>query len=176
MTPALISLLVGCGCVAAHVALTLVLLRLPGRVSPVVRHAASAAATHVTGVALAAVVIGPLPYWPAAAAAGFGAVCWLFAFSAVYKSVSLRILSRIKAAPGNRLPFGTVTTDYVLPEFAARIGVLQTMGCAALAGDGFTLTPKGRATADRITAVQRLCGIERSGLYGSPDESARRAA
>lgn len=176
MTPALLSLLVGCGCATAHVALTLVLLRLPGRVSPVARHAASAAVTHAAGVVLAAVVLGPLPYWPAAAAAGFGAVCGLFAFSAVYKSVSLRILSRLAAAEGNRLPFDVVTADYVLPEFTARIGVLQAMGCAAADGDGFALTPKGRATADRITAVQRLCGIERSGLYGSPDDTARRAA
>lgn len=166
MTPPLAALFVGAGCFAAHVLFTLVLLRVPGRMPPVARHAASALFTHVGGVVVAGLALGSLPYWPIAAASGFGAVGWLFAFSAVYKSVSLRILSRLAEAPDNAIPFDVVTAVYVLPEFETRVGVLTTMGCVEPAGGGHALTAKGAATAKKIVAVQALCGIERSGLYG----------
>lgn len=166
MTPALTALLVGASCFAAHVLVTLLLLRVPGRMSPVARHAASAAVTHVAGVVAAGLALGPLPYWPIAAASGFGAVAWLFAFSAVYKSVSLRLLAQL-ASTTDGLSFETVTDEYVRPEFVARTEVLETMGLAD--GDdaaGFALTAAGQAAARRIAVVQRVCGIEKSGLYG----------
>ncbi|MFO0802179.1 MAG: hypothetical protein U0791_03505 [Gemmataceae bacterium] len=173
MNPSLTALLIGAACAVAHMAMTLVLLRLPGRTSPVMRHAASAAVTHLAGV-IAAMWFGPVPYWPIAAVGGFGAVAWLFVFSAVYKSVSLRILSQLARVEGNELPLETVTTDYVMPEFAARVDVLRNMGCAEPVGAGDALTAKGAATAKRILAVQKLCGIERSGLYG--EAASKRAA
>ena len=92
MTPPLIAVLTGAACFVAHAMLSLILLRLPGRASPVERHAASAASTHLLGTIASALAFGPLPYWPIAAASGFGVPVWLFAYSAVYKSVSLRIL------------------------------------------------------------------------------------
>ena len=166
MTPSAIALLVGAAAFSGHVFLTLILLRLPGRLSPVVRHAGSAATTHVAGAILGGLVVEPFPYWPFAAVTGFGAVVWLFAFSAVYKSVSLRILSQLARTPGNAIPLPEVTSRYVVPEFEARVAVLEQMGCAEVVEKGHGLTPKGAATARRIRAVQRLCGIERSGLYG----------
>ena len=166
MTPALTALLVGAGCTAAHVPLTLLLLRAPGRASPVARHALSAALTHVIGVAAAGFLVGPFPYWPAAAASGFGAVVWLFAFSAVYKSVSLKVLTRLAATPGGELPFDAITGDYVRAEFTARAEVMVALGWVRDGPDGFELTPAGAAAARRLRAVQRACGIETSGLYG----------
>lgn len=176
MTPSLVALLVGAGCTGAHVLLTLLLLRLPGRLSPVGRHAASALLTHVVGVVGAGFLLGPLPYWPAAAASGFGAVVWLFAFSAVYKSVSLKVLTQLARTPGGDLPFNVLTTDYVQAEFVARTEVLTAMGWVQPTPGGFTLTPAGKAAARRLRAIQRVCGIERSGLYGTPDTTGRREA
>ena len=169
MTPSLTALLVGAACAMTHTALTLVLLRLPGRVSPVGRHALSAVATHAAGITAGGLFLGPLPYWPVAAVSGFAAVVWLFAFSAVYKSVSLRILAQLAREPGGALPLDTVTADYVLPEFEARVSVLVAMGCAVASGTGYALTAKGAATARRVRAVQRLYGIDRSGLYGGAE-------
>ncbi len=171
MTPSETALLVGAGCFGSHLLLTLLLLRLPGRVAPVARHAGSAAFTHVAGVVFAAITLGPIPYWPIAAVSGFGAVGWLFAFSAVYKSVSLRILSHLAEAPRSAIPFEEVTACFVLPEFQSRVKVLEAMGCAEAITEGYALTEKGGATARRILAVQWVCGIERSGLYGGVEES-----
>src|SRR5258708_6127744 len=112
----MMGLLIGLCCSTLHAAVSLAWSRLPGRMSPVARHAISALGTHVLGIALAAILVGPFGYWPAAAASGFFAVCWLFAFSAVYKSVSLRILTQLDRAPGHALPFETITEEYVRPE------------------------------------------------------------
>lgn len=166
MTPPELGLCVGAATAAAHVAATLVVLRLPGKLSPVARHAASAAVTHVGGVAVAAAVVGPFAYWPAAAVGGFAAVAWLFAFSAVYKSVSLRVLTELARAPGGAIPFAAITDDYVKAEFTARTRVVVALGWVREGPDGFELTPDGAAAARRVAAVQRLCGIGRSGLYG----------
>ncbi|WP_439621593.1 hypothetical protein [Gemmata sp.] len=161
------ALLVGLGCFAAHVAVTLVWLRVKHGPSPVARHAASALGTHFIGVTVAAASLEePVAYWPVAAVSGFGAVCWLFAFSAVYKSVSLRILSQLSRTPGHALPFEVIAEDYVWPEFEARVAVLVQMGCAKEVAGGYAATAAGNATARRIAGIQRACGIGASGLYG----------
>jgi hypothetical protein len=162
-------LIVGLGCFAFHVAVSLVWLRRPGRSSPVVRHAASALVTHGLVVFLAAWWVGPFGYWPAAAVSGFGTVVWLFAYSAVYKSVSLRILGEINRSPGHSLPIATITEQYVRPEFESRIAVLVRMGCARKSDRGYEVTRKGTDVASRIAVVQWVFGIVTSGLYGQAD-------
>ena len=158
-------LIVGLGCFAFHVAASLVWLRCPGSSSPVARHAASALVTHGLVVFLAAWWVGPFEYWPAAAVNGFGAVVWLFAYSAVYKSVSLRILGEINRSPGHALPLATITEQYVRPEFESRVVVLVRMGCARETARGYEVTRKGTDVASWIAVVQWLFGIGTSGLY-----------
>jgi hypothetical protein len=166
------SLLVGLACFTLHAVVTLVWLRLPGRVSPVARHAISALGTHVLGVALAAQFAEPFAYWPAAAVNAFGTVCWLFAFSAVYKSVSLRILTQLDRATGHAMPLETITEDYVRPEFETRVALLVKMGHAKQTVEGYAATAAGNDTAHRIEVVRRACGVSGSGLYGgnAPEE------
>ena len=168
------SLLVGLLCFALHVAVTLVWLRLPGRTSPVARHAVSALGTNVVVVALAAYRIGSFAYWPAAAVSGFGAVCWLFAFSAVYKSVSLRILTQLDRVPDGALPLDAITKEHVRPEFAARAMVLVKMNCVEEAEDGYVVTEKGTGMACRVGTLKRICGVGESGLYGNCQQSVSR--
>ena len=108
---------------------------------------------------------GPFAYWPAAAVSGFGAVCWLFAFSAVYKSVSLRILTQLARAPGHAMPLETITEEYVRPEFESRVALLVKMGCAEATDEGYAATATGNDTARRIETIRRACGVSGSGLY-----------
>jgi hypothetical protein len=162
-------LLVGLGCFLFHVAVSLVWLRRPGRFSPVARHAASALATHAIGVILAAWWVGPFAYWSAAAVSGFGAVVWLFAYSAVYKSVSLRILRELSRSPGQTLALSTIVEEYVRPEFEYRALVLVRMGCARETERGYEVTRKGIDLATRLAVVQWAFGITASGIYGDAD-------
>lgn len=159
------ALLVGLVCFLLHAVVSLVALRQPGRMSPVARHAASALGTHIVGMAVAAWVVGPFAYWPAAAANGWLVVCWLFVFSAVYKSVSLRILTHLDRLPSHSLGVDTIAESYVRPEFEARALVLVKMGCARESNGEFMLTEKGSAVARRIEGIRRAWGIEGSGLY-----------
>jgi hypothetical protein len=122
----------------------------------------------MTGLlAAGAFLVGPFAYWPVAAVNAFGVVCWLFAFSAVYKSVSLRVLTHLDRAPGNALSLESVTEDYVRPEFEARVALLVKMGCADEVTGGYAATPQGNDTARRIAMIRRACGVEGGGLYGA---------
>ena len=116
-------------------------------------------------------VVGPFAYWPAAAANGFLAIGWLFAFSAVYKSVSLRILTHLDRVPDHSLTVDAIADRYVRAEFEARARVLMNMGCVDASNGAYTLTEKGRAVARRIEGIRRACGVGGSGLYS---ESASR--
>ncbi len=167
------ALLVGLGCFALHAVVTVVWLRLPGRTSLVGRHAISALTTHILGITLAALLLHePFAYWPAAAVSGFGAVCWLFAFCAVYKSVSLRILTELARRPENSLPFETITREYVGPEFDARVSLLVETGCAEETEAGYAATRTGATATRRLESVQRVWGIGQSGLYDEPANDA----
>jgi len=164
-------LLIGLSCFTAHMVVTLVWLRIRRGPWLVARHAASALGTHIVGVIVLASAGESFAYWPVAAVSGFGAVCWLFAFSAVYKSVSLRILSELAHTPGHTLPFTSLTKDYVRPEFEARVKILVKMACAAEVAEGYVATDAGNATARRIGKIQRACGITSSGLYDDCERS-----
>lgn len=159
------ALLVGLACFLLHAVVSLIALRLPARMSPVARHASSALGTHIVGVAIAALVVGPFAYWPVAATNGLLAIGWLFAFSAVYKSVSLRILMHLDRLPSHTLGVDTIAESYVRPEFEARALVLVKMGCAGKSNGEFMLTEKGSAVARRIEGIRRAWGIEGTGLY-----------
>jgi hypothetical protein len=162
-------LLVGLGCFLFHVAVSLVWLRRPGRTSPVARHAASALGTHAIGVFLAALWVGPFAYWSAAAMSGFGAVVWLFGYSAVYKSVSLSILRELSRSPGQVVPIETIVDRYVRPEFENRAQVLVRMGCARETERGYEVTRRGIDISTRLAVVQWMFGITASGLYNEAD-------
>ena len=170
MTPTEFALVIGLGCVFAHVALTLVLLRLPGEGSPVKRHALAGFLSHLAGVLVATSLDSPVPYWPLAAVSAFGVVLWLFLFCAVYKSVSLRVLTTLRRAPADRLPFSEITQQHVRKEFEDRVEVLTSLGWAHRDTLGYVATPKGRAAASRITWLQRFWGIGHSGLYSDHPE------
>jgi hypothetical protein len=167
MTNEQASMAVGGCCLLAHVAATLLVLRLPGRASPVVRHAAVAMTVHVSGTILGAWSLGHLSYWPCASVYWCGVIIYLFGYCAVYKSVSLRILCRLLPAPGNRAAFADITAQFVLPEFVQRTDVMKQMGWVEENDGRFTLTEKGRQAARSLEVVQAIFGIERSGMYGS---------
>jgi hypothetical protein len=159
-------LLVGLCCFATHVVASLVWLRLRRGPALVVRHALSAVGSHALVVVVAAFLAGPFSYWPAAALSGFLAVGWLFAFSAVYKSVSLRVLAELERTPGHALTLEVITDAYVRPEFESRVAVLVNMGCAEEVAAAYAPTPKGNETARRVESVRRACGIVGDGMYG----------
>ncbi len=162
-------IVVGLVAFALHCSVSILWLRVrSARPAPVVRHIVSAIGCHIFVVLAFCINDGKFAYWPAFAVFGFLAITWLFAFSAVYKSVSLRILSQLHAAGEMGLRLATISQDYVEPEFANRIAVLLKMGLVEERTEGYSITESGQRFARRWRRVQRIFGIARSGLY-TPD-------
>lgn len=166
MNPALVSLLAGAASFLAFFLVSLVLLRLPTRKGPVSLLALLGLAVHGAGVGLALLTDLALTYWHGAALYWFLFNAYLFAFSAVYKSVSLRILWQLERSGPAGLPFDAISAGHVAPQFQDRIKILVEGGMARQEAGQFHISPAGKKWAARFARVQRLFGIQRGGLYG----------
>jgi hypothetical protein len=175
MTPAVESFAFGAVSFALWAVLALVVLRLPGHLSPVVRLAGLAVMVHAVTTLAAVCFLHALPYWHGAALYWSGFIFALFGYSAVYKSVSLGILAKLAGQPDRSLSLDDISVRYVLPGFLGRVRILVEAGLVVQSEDRFQLTDAGRRLARRVAAVQRLFGVARSGLYGSavPIDAAR---
>lgn len=159
------SALLGVAALAVHVLATSLLLHLTLPLAPVSRHMASAFVVHAAATALGLAAIEGFGYWQSAAIFWFGVMAYLYVFSAFYKSISLAILEYLTARPGRSATMAEIFDRCVRPSFDGRTGILVEGGLADRRDDRFEITERGRQTANRIFAVQRLMGIERFGLY-----------
>lgn len=166
MTPVVTGWLVGLGWLAGHVVITLVWLRWGSRPSPVARHLVSALVTHLVGVGVAARLGPGWAYWPAAAVHVGGVVAWAFVFCAVYKSVSLRVLTELARQSPAGLPLDRIAREIVGPEYAARFGLLVQAGYIVATETGYRATAAGDAAARRLAALRAFWGLDGDGLYG----------
>jgi hypothetical protein len=147
----------------------LLVLRLPGRVAPVLRHVGLALLIHLGMVVGAICFLAPRSYWHGAALYWCCFLLTLFAYSAVYKSVSLEILAQLARRETQSLTLPDISDGYIRPTFDRRIDILVAAG-HVVEGDGrFHLTEAGRRLARRFGAVQKLFGITRSGLYNTKE-------
>ena len=169
MTSPTISILAGIAALVVHItASTLLVRRLRSR-PPVVLHVVSAGAALVLLVAVLAWLADafgmPLSLWTAAAILYSGAVGWLYAFSAVYKSISLGVLTTLARQPTGRLPFSTIAYEMVLPRFVERVDLLTAAGMVCRTAQGYEPTARGRTTAARFLRLRALFGVRNDGLY-----------
>jgi hypothetical protein len=103
-------------------------------------------------------------FWPLSASYWFLTLCFLMAFGAIYKSISLRILLDLLDRPNRSESGEAILKRYVQHEsYRDRLRILVTDGLATREHAGFQLTRKGRRIAATARAVQRLFRIERSG-------------
>lgn len=170
MNASYFSLLLGAGSFLAFFLASLVVLRLPTRKAPVPLLALLGLAVHGLGVGLALAFDLGIPYWHGAAAYWFLFNAYLFTFSAVYKSVSLRILWQLERAGVEGISFLAISEAHVAPQFRDRIRILVDGGLALQEADRYRITPAGRTWAARYHRVQSLLGIQGGGLYGGKKE------
>ncbi|MCQ8782844.1 hypothetical protein [Mangrovibrevibacter kandeliae] len=168
MTDPLVSVLCGvAGFLVAFAAVPLVL-RLRRAVAPVLVHVGAALLGEAVALLLGLAFAERLLFWPASAVVGLGAVLNLFVFSAVYKSVSLQMLGLLAAEPGHAVTLDRLVEELGRPTVEGRMALLEEMGLVHRAPDGLRVTAAGLANVRRLTAVQRLFAIARSGLYSQP--------
>lgn len=174
MNMALASFLWGFVSFAVFFGAALVVLRFRGDAAPVTRLALLGLFVHGLSIPVASLVHAGMNYWYGAALYWFLFNSFLFVFSAVYKSVSLRILWELNRAGAEGIPVADITARYVAPLFHERIAILVQGGMAQADHDRFQITAKGGVWANRFARVQKIFGVTRGGLYGGADVTPRR--
>lgn len=118
-----------------------------------------------TAVLIILVALGfQLNFWSYAAAFGPALVFFLFVFSAIYRSLSVRVMSDLLRKEGNRAAYGAVLGEYIVGEsFPNRIKVLHDLGLSEPQGEGLRATRWGILFGRAVTGLQRLFGIRGSG-------------
>ena len=138
-------------------------------VGPVTLLGIAAVVTHGLGVALGIFVVAPFQYWDAASIFAFCVMAYVFAFGAVYKSVSLNILLGLVDRPERRAPLSEIVERQVPGLFQGRIGNLVDGGLVERTGSHFAATEAGQTMARRIGQLRRAFGIGDTSLYDFPD-------
>jgi len=103
-------------------------------------------------------------FWAFAVSYSFFVLCFLMAFGALYKSISLRILHDLSKKVGRAEIYDAVLGRYIAEEsFQNRLIVILRNGLAVRVGDCFALTERGHSIAASMRAVQKAFGIMHSG-------------
>ncbi|MBR0930244.1 hypothetical protein JQ561_26870 [Bradyrhizobium diazoefficiens] len=138
-------------------------------IGPVALLAIAAIVTHGLGVTLGIFVVAQFQYWDAASIFGFCVMAYVFAFGAVYKSVSLDILLGVVDRPERRAPLSEIVEQQVPDLFQGRIGNLVDGGLVERTGSHFAATTAGQTMARRVGQLRRAFGIGDTSLYDFPD-------
>jgi hypothetical protein len=138
-------------------------------VAPVTLLAIAAIVTHGLGVVLGIFVVAQFRYWDAASIFGFCVMAYVFAFGAVYKSVSLEILLGLVDRPLRSAPISDIAERQVPALFQGRIGNLVDGGLVEPLDSHFAATAAGQAMAARVGWLRRAFGIGDTSLYDFSD-------
>ena len=137
--------------------------------APVILLLIAAVASHGLGVVLGIVIVPQFQYWDAASIFAFCVMGYVFAFGAVYKSVSLEILLDLSARPERKGPLSEIVEQQVPSLFQGRIEILLDGGLVEQVDTRFAPTAAGRKMATRVGSLRRVFGIGDTGLYDFPD-------
>ena len=143
--------------------------RLPRPLPPVICLAIAAVVSHLAGVVLGVMTMQHFQYWNAASIFSFGVMGYVFAFGAVYKSVSIEILLDLAERDERRVPLSDIVEHKVPDIFRGRTDVLVDSGLVKRAGSSFVVTAAGQKLAGRIARLRRLFAIGDTGLYDFAD-------
>ncbi|MBR0815533.1 MULTISPECIES: hypothetical protein [Bradyrhizobium] len=131
--------------------------------------AIAAVVTHGLGMMFGIFVVPEFQYWDAASIFGFLVMGYVFAFGAVYKSVSLDILLDVVDRPERRAPLTDIIERQVPALFQGRIRNLVDGGLVEPLDTHFAPTIAGRTMADRVGRLRRAFGIGDTSLYDFSD-------
>lgn len=152
-------------CFAGHAVTVIAMLHARVRLAPILLHAISGLTWHCVAIAILLALGAIHYYWHAAAFFGLGVMTYVFGFSAVYKSISLKTLVFIAQSPSTTTTVHVIHEQVVLRSFRKRVDLLTQNRLTVLGSDGYFLTSAGHQLAHRISMIRRIFGVESSGLY-----------
>jgi hypothetical protein len=137
--------------------------------APVILLAIAAIIAHGVGVVIGVSTVSQFRYWDAASIFAFSVAAYVFAFGAVYKSVSLDILLDLVSRPERTAPLSEIADRQVSNLFQGRIKILVDSGLVEQTNSHFAASAAGRTMAGRIGRLRRIFGIGDTGLYDFVD-------
>ncbi len=168
MTESALSILIALLASVAVAGSVLLTLRYLPQITPVYVFAGGTLIGIGVATAIGAYFLNEFEFWTAGSLISLLGVCHLFVFSAVYKSVSLRMLGVLADQPGGRMHVAELVEQVARPSVEERMDVLVDMGLAEKDGDGlFHATAQGIRTDARLARLQHHFGIRSSGLYSN---------
>jgi len=141
-----------------------VLLRCNRRTGPALLVVAATFVICILTLAALVFVGWEVNFWVFAASYWFFVLCFLMAFGALYKSISLRILLNLSRMPDRADSYANLLQCYIAEEsYQSRLTVIQDKHFAVRTGDCFMLTERGRRFARTVRSIQKAFRIENSG-------------
>lgn len=123
-----------------------------------------AAAAYVVVFAALVLLGQAVNFWVFSTSYWFFVLCFLMAFGATYKSLSLQILLQLSKKPDRSELVELLREQYVFGKsFRDRLDLIVELGLANKNENRLRLTPSGKMLAGCVRAVQRAFGIMRSG-------------
>jgi hypothetical protein len=122
-------------------------------------------AIHAASVIVAYQALNGFLYWYAL---GSFAVGWFMFFTlstAVYVSVSARILRALGTRPGNSLAVAEVYRACIRKPFEERAEFLVAAGLAEKGPHGYRITSRGRQSARRVQLLRTVFAMDGAGMY-----------
>lgn len=148
-----------------HALTTVGLLHLQSSIAPVLIHAASSAAWFIClvfGLWLLSLVDA---FWWTAATFAFFVMTYLFGYSALYKSVSLRMLVMLSNGSDQTLTLSSMESEFVRRNFDARAEMLIRAHMIRTTPVGLELSCRGQNISARLSALRKFFGVVSSGVY-----------
>ena len=155
-----------------HFASVIAVLHLRSGHSPILFHLTSAVVWHALQIVMLISWNAGAYYWQSAAIFAFGVMIYVFIFSAAYKSISLRAVILLAESKDASVTVTEIMEKLVVRSFHERIDVLRNAGLVTKGQMGFSITDRGRRTANRIVALRKLFGARSNGLYFSRTKEA----
>ena len=159
---------------SGHFVATTVLLRTVLRFSPVMLHVASSLAFMVAFVLMGlGLVPGLAPrfnVWPGLSLLAFGSMVFLFAYSGIYKSISLRFLVELADRHPGGLDVEELYERILRDRFVDRLELLRAGGLLTVGEGRYAASAKGLAMNRTFDRLKEMLGFGKSGLYFSKSQ------
>jgi hypothetical protein len=165
MMAQLLSFTAGLVAFVFYMAVFLVLIRLRPGMGWFSLQLAAASIIHVLSSILFSYLLKSFLYWHALGVFSVGWFCFFTLSTAIYVSISARILRTIHKYPGQSLPLEDIFRVCVREPFRERAEFLVASGLAQKGEIGYRITDAGDKNARRVHSLRRLFGMEESGLY-----------
>lgn len=167
MSDMLISILTGFIVGLCWVLLVAILLRILPRIAPVLIFVLSILFSEIVLFFFGLMLFDRFYFWQASAIFGLIGVTNFFLYGAVYKSVSLEILTHLAAQPNRKICKQHLIEAVARPCVEQRMELIVELGLATKSNQGqYQLTLSGLEKVKQLNKIQNIFGIHESGLYG----------